>query len=47
MNKNNSDEKEIYQKLIRFGKSKDTPDILIPKVVKYINYPSKKIKNSI
>lgn len=44
MNKNNSDEKEVYQKLIRFGKSKDTPDILIPKVVKYINYPSKKIK---
>lgn len=44
MNKNNSDEKEVYQKLIRFGKSKDTPDILIPKVIKYINYPSKKIK---
>ncbi|MBQ2671504.1 MAG: HEAT repeat domain-containing protein [Clostridia bacterium] len=44
MNKNNSDEKEVYQKLIRFGKSKATPDILIPKVVKYINYPSKKIK---
>ena len=44
MNTNNSDEKEVYQKLISFGKSKDTPDILIPKVVKYLNHPSKKVK---
>ena len=44
MNKNNSNEKEVYQKLIILGKSKDTADILIPQVAKYINYPSKKIK---
>ena len=44
MNKNNSSEKEVYQKLISFGKSKDISDVLISKIAKYLDHPSKKIQ---
>lgn len=40
----NSDEKEVYQKLIALGKSKDNTEVIIPKVAEYIDYPSDKVK---
>lgn len=40
----NSDEKETYQELIGLGKSKDNSDAIIPKVAKYLDFPSNKIK---
>lgn len=36
--------KKVYQKLIRFGKSKDSSNAIIPKVAKYLDFPSNKIK---
>ena len=44
MRKNSFDEKEVYQKLIELGKSKDSSNAIIPKVAKYLNFPSDKIK---
>ena len=44
LSKNGFDEKEVYQKLIELGKSKDNSDVKISKVAEYIDYPSNKIK---
>ena len=40
----NSDEKEVYQKLIELGKSKDNSNAIIPKIAKYLDFPSNKIR---
>ena len=40
----NTDEKEVYQKLIELGKSKDNSEVIISKVAEYIDYPSNKVK---
>lgn len=44
MFKINSDEKEVYQKLIELGKSKDNSNAIIPKIAKYLDFPSNKIR---
>lgn len=44
MFKINSDEKEVYQKLIELGKSNDNSNAIIPKVAKYLDFPSNRIK---
>lgn len=41
---NKFDEKEVYQKLIELGKSNDNSNAIIPKVAKYLDFPSNKIK---
>jgi len=40
----NTDEKEVYQKLIELGKSKGNSEVTISKVAEYIDYPSNKVK---
>lgn len=44
MRKNSFDEKEVYQKLIALVKSKDSSEVIIPRVAEYIDYPSNKVK---
>ena len=44
MFKINSDEKEVYQKLIEFRKSNDNSNAIIPKVAKCLDFPSNRIK---
>ena len=44
MRENKFDEKEVYQKLIELGKSRDNSNAIIPIVAKYLDYPSNKIK---
>lgn len=47
MRKIDSNEKEVYQKLVELGKSKDNPEDIIPKVAEYIDYPSNKVKGKV
>ncbi len=47
MFKINSDEKEVYQKLIELGTSKDNSNTIIPKVAKYLDFSSDKIKTKV
>ena len=44
MFKINTDEKEVYQKLIELGKSKGNSEVTISKVAEYIDYPLNKVK---
>ena len=44
MRKNSFDEKEVYQKLIELGKLKDNSNATIPKVAKFLDFPSNKVK---
>lgn len=44
MCKIDSNEKEVYKKLIELGKSKDNSNSIIPMVAKYLDFPSNKIK---
>lgn len=44
MRENKFDEKEVYKKLIELGKLKDNSNATIPKVAKFLDFPSNKVK---
>lgn len=44
MCKIDSNEKEVYQKLIALGKFKDNTEVIIPKIAKYLDFSSNKIR---